>query len=641
MKTFLVALFSLFSIACLRAESAPSPYAADLIPAALKENAHAVLRKDIRKLEVVKGGRATMTVHRVITILDKQGLPNAALVLFYDKFNKLGDIYGTFYDRNGKVVEKLKNKDIQDVSLTGSSLASDDRGKYIQPTSSSSGYPFTVEYQYTVFYRGLLSFPAWVPQNRENLSVESAELIVSVPDKNLLAYNSENLDQTVNIRSSGGDYLFEWKVENRPVFKKEQMGPSSLDLVPVVYLAPKQINIDGYTGWTSSWESYGEFFYQLNEGRQTLPSELQLKVDQLTAGLPDPLEKAKVLYAYMQENTRYVSIQLGIGGWQTYDADYVFRNGYGDCKALTNYMQSMLGYLDIPAYTTLVKAGERIPDIKIDFPSNQFNHVILCIPHAGDTTWLECTSSTNPFGYLGDFTEDRHVLILTKEGGKLVKTPGSTAEMNQQIRQTEVQLSTGGEAKVSVHTEASGFQQDRLRFYAEEASIREREKYLRSRIDAGSFELGTFSFAEKTAATVPTYMIDYALVAPHWAKASGPRLFISPNVLERATFVPEKMTERTQPVQLKFSYQDIDTVLYHLPTGYSIESMDDQVIEIETIFGHYKAQVEMLDPETLRYTRQLKMEKIQLPPSYYEELREFFLQINQADNMQVVLSNRS
>ena len=73
----------------------------------------------------------------------------------------------------------------------------------------------------------------------------------------------------------------------------------------------------------TSWENFGSFISDLNKGRDELPVEMKQTVANLIKGIDTKEEKVAILYQYLQKNTRYVSVQLGIGGWQTFDAKYV------------------------------------------------------------------------------------------------------------------------------------------------------------------------------------------------------------------------------------------------------------------------------------------------------------------------------
>ena len=66
--------------------------------------------------------------------------------------------------------------------------------------------------------------------------------------------------------------------------------------------------------------------------------------------------------------------------------------------------------------------------------------MILCAPLKGDTTWLECTSTSSDFGSLGSFTENRNALLVTAEGGVLVTTPKSKQSENTFNLTTKVHL---------------------------------------------------------------------------------------------------------------------------------------------------------------------------------------------------------
>ena len=81
------------------------------------------------------------------------------------------------------------------------------------------------------------------------------------------------------------------------------------------------------------------------------------------------LEKAKIVYRYVQDNTRYISVQVGIGGIQPIAAIEVDELKYGDCKGLTNYTQALLDIAGVESFYTIVQAGKEIVDFDSDFAS--------------------------------------------------------------------------------------------------------------------------------------------------------------------------------------------------------------------------------------------------------------------------------
>ncbi|NJO92053.1 MAG: transglutaminase domain-containing protein [Chloroflexia bacterium] len=191
--------------------------------------------------------------------------------------------------------------------------------------------------------------------------------------------------------------IYTWQEENIPAEKPEDRFMISFDKkTPYLLTSPNEFIMGGLNGNMADWKTFGSFFYNLNSNRDNLSPEFETRIKQLVNNVTDKKEIVKILYNYLQKNTRYVSIQLGIGGYQTLEASFVEKKGYGDCKALSNYMKAMLKSLGIASYQALISSEE---DIIAEFPSNQFDHVILCVPLQKDTLWLECTNQTIPFNF--------------------------------------------------------------------------------------------------------------------------------------------------------------------------------------------------------------------------------------------------
>ena len=615
----------------------PAKYEVAKIPSSLTEKANAVVRSYETTFTIKSAASATKKIKYVITLLNEKAGDEATLVVPYDKTIKVNYIRASLYSAQGQLVKQLKKSNIRDQSaVSNGSVHEDNRIKYA--TLAQTQYPYTVEFEYEESYSVSLFYPTWSPQGEEYLAVERASFEVVVPAGLDLRYKEVNLPQKVSVSVENGNKKYFWEVSQLTAKESEPFQPKFHELVPMVYTAPADFEYDDYKGSMRDWKSFGLWINQLNANRDQLPQATVEKLRQLTAAEKDDYAKIRKVYEYMQANTRYVSIQLGIGGFQPFEASFVDTKGYGDCKALSNYTKALLKAVGIEAYYTLIKAGRNAPDIQKDFASSQFNHVVLCVPVQQDTVWLECTSQTEAAGYAGSFTGGRHALLITPEGGKIVRTPHYQADDNVQRRRAVVKIDLQGNATAHVATTYTGLQQDVVAAVLEE-SPEEQKKWLYKQVEIPSFDISAFSFSRAKNRT-PSVTEILTLTAPKYMSQSGKRMFLNANFMNHATSVPAKVDNRQLEIVTSWAYFDTDTVQYQLPeAGFQVEFVPEQQ-KFSSKFGEYSSSVKV-EGNTVTYIRTLRMHKGRYPAATYDELIDFYKKMMKADKAQVVLVNKT
>jgi Domain of Unknown Function with PDB structure (DUF3857)/Transglutaminase-like superfamily len=622
-----------------QATGADYKYPVSDIPADLMKNADVVVREDAMIFRIQAKNHATLTVRFVATILNNKGNSYARIAVTYSKLDKINALSGTVFDGSGSRIVKLKNSEIQDQSLSdGETLYRDDRVKTADLKQSS--FPYTVEFEYEVEYKYLYDIPdSWLlPDERVSAQHVSYQLIF--PPNLVPRYHLVNVDQLPKKEQvSGGLESWAWSFENLKPITIEPNGPGVGEILPRIMVAPTKFEYEGYEGDMSSWEAYGKWIALLNKGRDGLPPETRKKIKELTAGLVSDEAKARALYTYMQGKTRYVNIKLGIGGLQPFSAEVVDQNGYGDCKALSNYMVALLKEAGIKACYATIMAGDHAPDVITSFPSHQANHAIVAIPHDSDTLWLECTSQTNPFAYIGRFTGDRKALLITDNGGVLVNTSRYPDTSNCQKRIANVYLDAAGNAKGSVSTIYSGLQYEAggLDFILNQQRDSQK-KWILKHTSIPSFNLDQFHF-ESNKAKSPVAIVELDLTLNRLASVSGKRLFLTPNLMSRSTILPEKIDDRKTNIVQDFGYVNIDSIIYYLPTDIYPEFVPEP-IKLVSPFGRYEATF-IIDEGSLLYVRRLTVNKGRFEPSMYGEFADFYKAVSKADNIKLVFLDKT
>ena len=628
----------LLSVSCsvfhAKAEDNPK-YPVNAIPENMKEGMYAVIREDYSRFEILAINKSRHYVHQVITILNEKGKSYAFSSIRYDKLEKIISIAAYVYDAQGSLIKKLKNSEIADRSAyDGFSLFTDNRLKQIDLTQST--YPYTVEFEYETEMKYLYSIPAYFQYTDDEVSIQKKEFEVIYPIALKPRYKLNLIPEPKKETNRENEKL-KWQIEN---FKPEKFEPFTSDkLLPKVVLAPTKFEYDGYRGSMESWNDLGKWQILLNEGRGILPEETKQKVREIIKGLTSVESKTKALYEYLQNKTRYVSIQRGIGGFQPFEASLVDKTSYGDCKALSNYMVALLKEAGVNGHYTLIYGGEKDRPVPSNFTIDYFNHIIVNVPNGKDTLWMECTSQTKPFGYMGNYTGDRWALMITEDGGKLVRTPSLKTEKNTQLQKATVFLDKIGNAKAKVTTAYSGLQYENngLDFLIN-SQPDDQKKWLQENISIPSFEIGTFTFVNKKE-RVPTAIVNVELVLSRYASVSGKRVFLMPNLLNRSTYIPQKNENRKNAIVRKGSFIDFDSIYYHIPEEIYPEFIP-QPIKISTQYGEYESSFKF-DHGKLLYTRRLRMNPGEFPASSYSELVDFYKSINKADNIKLVFLNKT
>jgi hypothetical protein len=446
-----------------------------------------------------------------------------------------------------------------------------------------------------------------------------------------------NFGDEPEITEVNGTKSYTWSTTNKLALQLEPLAPYQ-EILPFVLIAPGSFAIDGNTGNASTWQDFGKWYYELGANTRELPDAAKAEVDALVDGITDEEEKVRILYNYLQEKNRYVSIQLGIGGWKPFTAGYVFENSYGDCKALTNYMHAILEYVGIKAEAVLISINTSRALIE-EFPSNQFNHVRLLVTlENGKQIWLENTSKYLPPDNTGDeFTKKG--LLVNSEGGRVIETPLLGSSKNKTQRFYEISLSNDGNAVLEADVSYSGVFQNSILNQLMPISEADRIQWLESTIDVSNRKVTKADFSQLRQLDSLS-VIQFEAQLGNYANNSVKRLFLPVNSLNTwKGFIPEKENRR-QPVEFKYAFSEVDSSIITIPDELDVEFMPNNV-HLSFNYGHFYFNIQQKNDNQFVITRSLEMTKRRIDAEEYTELKDFLDEVRKADAQQIVLVRSS
>ncbi len=586
---------------------------------------------DEGQMQIIGSSELPMSLferHRIVKILNNRGQHYANISIAYTPQSRIENIQARTISPTGKI-KVLDKKNIYDVTLYPRFIFySDQRAKIFTMPAIEPGS--VIEYRYQLRISGRNLWPSWNFQ--DDIPTLNSRFIVVAPSEWEVKHKLYNIDLEATIvkAPSGFKSSYIWQAKDVPAFKSEFGMPPMSDRLARLEIAP--------LGMTC-WDDVAQWYHELSEPQIKAGNSIKELALTLTQNVEGDEAKLKNIYEWVRDQVRYISVAIGIGGFQPHPAEEILDNKYGDCKDMSTLLCALAREIGIEAYEVLVSTWQNgSPDTTLPSPF-QFNHAIAYCPEIGDNgVWLDATEKGCSFGDLPWYDQGLPVLVVAKDGKAEIKTtPRTLAESNLMILNWQVDLLETGAAIVHGNTQYRGALAMEMRdalYFASNDDLRQwLETYLAARC-AGT-QLDSFRVSGLDPVNDPL-TINYNFKTRHFALQDTEEMSFRPGQI-LAFDLPDyfRSPERTLPIQLRYGVHDELKLKINLPEKWGVKMpvwSDSIVSQFGSGKWAYSAKENILEVHLNHL-----LNGTNIDPKQYRDFQNFLDEIKERDLREIVL----
>ena len=398
------------------------------------------------------------------------------------------------------------------------------------------------------------------------------------------------------------------------------------------------------------WTRIGEWYTQLAAPQSEGPVDIANASRALTSTNADFTERLQKVATFMQQQIRYVGVEIGIGGYIPHSAEDVYRNRYGDCKDKATLLIAMLDAVGVRATWVMVDTHRGVVDPMV--PSMMGNHMIAAIeiPKGYENPALKAvvtaktskrylifdpTNTFVPIGLLPTYLQGSYGLLMAGADSEAITLPVLNSSSDTVNRTATFTLDPDGSLTGNVTVKRLGASSDDLRRYFTLSSDKEKRQSLEDslRNDLPSFQVDKEEI-ENTRNLDQPLILRYDVTASSYAKNAGNMLLVRPRVVGSDAIALTDEARRF-PIEFDSTGEWRDTFDVKIPAGYTVDDVPDPV-NVDVGFASYRSDVKA-DGNTLHYSREYVVRKLELTADQYPDLRKFESEIYTDENRSAVL----
>jgi Domain of Unknown Function with PDB structure (DUF3857)/Transglutaminase-like superfamily len=604
---------------------------------AYDDRTDAVLLYAETNVTVVSSDKVKTVVREAYKILKPTGREHGTVFAHLNANRKINNLHGWCIPAHGKDYE-VKDKDSIEASppnIPGADLISDVKFKLLHIPAADPGN--VVGFEYEVEEHPLVLQDNWDFQGTD--PVRESHYSLQLPGGWECKTAWLNYHESQPTQPGPGRWA--WAVSDIPgIHKEDDMPPlrGLLGQMIVYYFPPGGSSLNGFT----NWQQMGNWYRNLTTDRLAASPEIKQQVAALIASKSSQLGRMQAIAAFVQQDIRYVAIELGIGGWQPHPAADIYAHRYGDCKDKATLTSAMLREIGIDSYYVAINTARGSVTAETPAYPGGFNHVIVAIklptglsdaslgatldhPRLGKLLFFDPTNELIPFGQIGGYLQANYGLLVTPEGGELIELPTQPALTNSIRRVAHLTLDPEGNLQGAVEEVRLG---DRA--WAERSRVlkapkdSDRIKPLESLLSdsLSNFHLTRASLVNLHQTDQP-FGFNYSFEASNYAKHAGDLLLVRLRVLGVKTrAILETKEPRVFPIEFDGPARDMDEFDITLPPGYVVDELPPPV-DVDFEFASYHSRT-VVNGNVIGYNRTFEVKQLSVPVSKAEELRKFY-----------------
>jgi alkylated DNA nucleotide flippase Atl1 len=249
--------------------------------------------------------------------------------------------------------------------------------------------------------------------------VRRSRLILDVPAALVPRIRERYLTFARHESTAHGRHVFVWAAQEVPRFEPEPFAVA---------------DSEGAMGLTISapatWGDIAAWYAGLARDRYRLDSTVTARLPGVVAGARTLADSIVAVHRWVTQDFRYVSLALGLGGYQPRFPEAVVQSGYGDCKDMATLFVAIVQRFGVRAYPVLTSAGGGVDR---DQPTvSAFDHVVAAVERpGGGYTYADLTADLATYGTVPPNLQGEFGLVVHPDGrGEEITFPVDAPESN-------------------------------------------------------------------------------------------------------------------------------------------------------------------------------------------------------------------